>query len=143
MVCDPAENSIGSAGVRMVESVPILDTSTLLELEVPVEEKIFSIYERHTDIIVKGGRDVQFGHKVQLSGGKSNLILTCEIVEGNPKDSELYKGTIEGVKKEYGKTPESSAADGGYASGANIKQGQEAGIITVINHSPIYKYTPF
>jgi IS5 family transposase len=42
------------------------------------------------------------------------------------------KGTIEGVKKEYGKTPESSAADGGYASGANIKQGQEAGIINIV-----------
>jgi IS5 family transposase len=85
----------------------------ILKEKVPVEEKIFSIYERHTDIIVKGAREVQFGHKVQLSGGKSNLILTCEIEEGNPKDSELYKGTIEGVKKEYGKTLESGAADGG------------------------------
>jgi hypothetical protein len=40
----------------------------------------------------------------------------------------LFEGTIDEVKKEYGKTPESSAADGGYASGANIKYGQEAGI---------------
>jgi hypothetical protein len=55
-------------------------------------------------------------------------------VEGNPKDSELYEGTIEEVKKEYGKRPESSVADGGYASSANIKHGQEAGIITVIYH---------
>jgi IS5 family transposase len=97
-----------------------------------VGKNIVSDYERHTDIIVKGQRDVQFGHKVQLSGGKSNLILTCGIVAGNPKDSELYKGTIEGVKKGYGKTPESSAADGGYASGANIKQGQEAGITNIV-----------
>jgi len=36
---------------------------------VPVKEKIFSIYERHTDIIVKGQRDVQFGHKVNLGIG--------------------------------------------------------------------------
>jgi IS5 family transposase len=71
---------------------------------------------------------VQFGHKVQISGGKSNLILTCEIEKGKPKDSELFKEAIEEVKKEYGKTPESSAADGGCASGANIKSGQEAGI---------------
>jgi hypothetical protein len=41
--------------------------------------------------------------------------LTSEIVRGNPKDSELFKETIEEVKKGYGKTPESSAADGGYA----------------------------
>jgi IS5 family transposase len=85
----------------------------ILKEKVPVEEKIFSIYERHTDIIVKGRREVQFGHKVQLSGGKSNLIPTCEIEKGNPKDSELFKETIEEVKKGYGKAPESSAADGG------------------------------
>jgi IS5 family transposase len=53
-------------------------------------------------------------------------------VEGNPKDSELFEGTIEGVKKEYGKTPESSVADGGYASGANMKHGQEVGIINIV-----------
>jgi IS5 family transposase len=81
--------------------------------KVPVEEKIFSIYERHTDIIVKGKREVKFGHKVQISGGKSNLILTREIEERNPKDNGLFEGTIEEVKEEYGKTPESRVADGG------------------------------
>ena len=37
------------------------------------EEKIFSIYEAHTDIIVKGKKDAEFGHKINLSTGKSNL----------------------------------------------------------------------
>jgi IS5 family transposase len=37
------------------------------------DEKISSIYERHTDIIVKGSRDVQFGHKINLSTGRNNL----------------------------------------------------------------------
>jgi IS5 family transposase len=77
----------------------------ILKEKVPVEEKIFSIYERHTDIIVKGKREVQFGHREKISERKSNLILTCEIERGNPKDSELYQGTVEAVKKEYGKTP--------------------------------------
>jgi IS5 family transposase len=45
----------------------------ILKEKVGVQEKIFSIYERHTDIIVKGKREVGFGHKVQVSGGKSNL----------------------------------------------------------------------
>jgi IS5 family transposase len=104
----------------------------ILKEKVSVEEKIFSIYERHTDIIVKGKREVQFGHKVQISGGRSNLILSCEIVRGNPKDSELYKGTIEEVKEEYGKTPESSVADGGYASGANLEYAEKEGIVNIV-----------
>ena len=88
----------------------------ILKEEVPVEEKIFSIYEQHTDIIVKGWRDVQFGHKVNIGSGSSNLILTCEILKGNPNDSTLYQGTIERLKTDYGKVPKSSTADGGFAS---------------------------
>jgi IS5 family transposase len=45
----------------------------ILKEKVPVEEKILSIYERHTDILVKGGREVQFGHKAQLGGGRSGV----------------------------------------------------------------------
>ena len=104
----------------------------ILKEKVPVEEKIFSIYEQHTDIIVKGDRDVEFGHKVNLGSGKSNLILTCEVVEGNPKDSELYKGTLKKVKKYYGKMPESSAADGGFASGENLKYAKRVKITNIV-----------
>lgn len=39
--------------------------------KVPNEKKIYLIYEQHTDIIVKGGRDIKFGHKVDLSSGKA------------------------------------------------------------------------
>jgi IS5 family transposase len=42
----------------------------ILKEKVPVEEKIVSIYEQHTDIILKGKREVRFGHKVQLGGGR-------------------------------------------------------------------------
>src|SRR3972149_11418823 len=62
---------------------------------VPVGEKIFSIYEGHTDLIVKGAREVEFGHKVNLTTGRSNLILDCEVVDGNPSDSTLYEGVLD------------------------------------------------
>ena len=52
--------------------------------KVPASEKIVSSFEDHTDIIVKGQRDTQFGHKVFLTGGASNLILDCLIERGNP-----------------------------------------------------------
>ena len=106
----------------------------ILKENVPVEEKIFSIYEQHTDIIVKGQRDVQFGHKVNLGSGKSNLILTCEIAGGNPKDSELYQGTLEKVKKNYGRMPESSVADGGFASWENLEYSKKVGIANIVSN---------
>ena len=104
----------------------------LLKEQVPVEEKIFSIYEQHTDIIVKGERNVEFGHKINLGSGISNLKLTCEIVKGNPKDSGLYEGTIQKFKKDYGMAPISSVADGGYASIDNIEYSKKAGIVNKI-----------
>ena len=104
----------------------------VLKENVPVEEKIFSIYEQHTDIIVKGKREVEFGHKVNLGSGKSNLILTCEILKGNPNDSEIYENTIEKFIKNYGRAPGSSVADGGFASISNLEYSKKVGIINVV-----------
>jgi IS5 family transposase len=66
---------------------------------VPNNEKVFSIYEPHTDIIVKGSRKVEFGHKVDFTGGKSNLILDCDILQGNLSDSGLYRPALERIEK--------------------------------------------
>lgn len=100
--------------------------------KVPNSEKVFSVYEPHTDIIIKGAREVEFGHKIDLSGGKSNLILDCDILKGNVSDSKLYKPAIERIKKNYGKTPESTSNDGGYASKANSEFAQKTGIKNIV-----------
>jgi IS5 family transposase len=41
---------------------------------VPNDQKLFSIYELHTDLIVKGNRKVKFGHKVNIGSGKAILF---------------------------------------------------------------------
>lgn len=99
---------------------------------VPNDEKLFSIYEQHTDIIVKGGREVQFGHKINLSTGKSNLILSCDVLKGNPSDSTLYQPTMDKVIAQYGITPRDSATDGGYASKANSEYALAKGIKNIV-----------
>ena len=104
----------------------------ILKEKVPIEEKIFSIYEMHTDIIVKGQRDAQFGHKINLGSGKSNLILTCEILTGNPKDSMIYQNTMEKLIRLYHITPKSSTADGGFASIENIQYSKNIGIANIV-----------
>ena len=49
--------------------------------KVPAKEKVVSIFEPHTDIIIKDRRDTYYGHKTCLTAGASNLILDCMIVE--------------------------------------------------------------
>jgi len=104
----------------------------ILGKKVPNDEKIFSIYEQHTDIIVKGQQKCKFGHKVDLGTGASNLILTCSIPRGNPNDKELFCNTIDTVKREYGKAPDSVVTDGGYASKNNQKHATSEGVINVV-----------
>jgi IS5 family transposase len=95
-------------------------------------EKVFSIYEEHTDIIVKGAREVWFGHKVNLATGRSNLILDCEIAEGNPKDSTLFEGVLKRVTDQYGIKPRDVATDGGYASLRNQEIAKGYGIANIV-----------
>jgi IS5 family transposase len=83
---------------------------------VPACEKIVSLFEPHTDIIVKDRRETFYGHKVCLTGGASNLIVDCLITDGNPADNEIY-----------GRYPLKVALDGGFASkdNLNIAKGME------------------
>jgi IS5 family transposase len=100
--------------------------------QVPNEEKLFSIYEQHTDIIVKGNRNAVFGHKVNIATGKSNLVLSCDVVKGNPSDTELYAPTLDKVIQSYDRIPRDSVEDGGYASYNNLMHAKERGIINVV-----------
>ncbi len=99
---------------------------------VPNAEKIFSIYEGHTDIIVKGKREAEFGHKVNLTTGRSNIILDLEIVDGNPGDSQLYEGVLERIEGRYGLTPRDVVTDGGYASLKNQETAKEKGVVNIV-----------
>jgi IS5 family transposase len=87
---------------------------------VPASEKIVSFFEDHTDIIVKGRRDTEYGHKVFLTGRGSNMILGCLILRGNPADSDQYQSLLEQHRQQYGRMPRQVTADGGFASQDNV-----------------------
>jgi IS5 family transposase len=87
---------------------------------VPADQKVFSIFEDHTDIIIKDRRETHYGHKICLTGGASNLILDCIILEGNPADSELVETMLDRQNQIYGRYPLKVALDGGFASKDNL-----------------------
>ena len=101
---------------------------------VPASEKIVSLFEPHTDIIIKGYRDIDYGHKINLATDKSGLITALMIEEGNPCDTERFIPLIETHRSLYGCIPETTIADGGYASQANIDKGKALGIKRVGFH---------
>ena len=101
---------------------------------VPAREKIVSLFEPHADIIVKGGRAVEYGHKLNLTTGRSGLILDLVIESGNPADSERFLPMLERHIAFYGRAPRQAAADGGYASRHNLSQAKARGVKDMAFH---------
>lgn len=101
---------------------------------VPAADKVVSLFEHHTDIIVKGGRQVQYGHKLNLCSGRSGLILDVVIEHGNPSDADRFIPMLDRHIAQYGKAPRQMAADGGYASRDNLAQAKARQVVDVAFH---------
>ena len=101
---------------------------------VPASDKLVSLFEPHADIIVKGARDVQYGHKLNLVTGKSGLILDIVIETGNPADAERFLPMLDRHIARCGGPPRQIAADGGYASRDNLNETKARGVTDVAFH---------
>jgi IS5 family transposase len=103
----------------------------ILDEAVAAEEKLFSLYERHTQMIVKGKDKVLFGRKVSLASGRSNLILDARICEGE-SDGATFEPTLKEVIAAYQRTPRDVATDGAYASAKNQQAAKGLGIVNIV-----------
>ncbi len=101
---------------------------------VPSSEKLVSIFEPHTDVIVKDRRETYFGHKIVLTGGASGLITDLVVEEGNPSDSTLAQNMIARQTEIYGRAPRRVAFDGGFASKDNLSAIKAQGVKDVAFH---------
>jgi transposase, IS5 family len=101
---------------------------------VPAGDKLVSLFEPHADIIVKGSRDVDYGHKLNLTTGRSGLILDLVIEAGNPADRERLLPMLERHIAVWGRAPRQAAADGGYASRNNLAQAKAFGVRDMAFH---------
>ncbi len=102
--------------------------------QVPASEKLVSLFEPHADIIVKGSRDIEYGHKLNLTTGRSGLILDLVIEAGNPADTERFLPMLERHTAFYGEAPRQAAADGGFASRDNLNQAKAHGVRDMAFH---------
>lgn len=95
---------------------------------VPAAEKVISIFEPHSNIIVKGRRETQFGHKVSLTTGVSGIVSDIIVLEGNPADATIAVQMIQHQKELYGRSPRQASFDGGFASKDNLVNIKKLGV---------------
>lgn len=100
---------------------------------VPTEEKLYSIFEPHTDLIKRGKtlKPVEFGHKVFLAESAHGLITDYRVLEGNPVDSDHVQASLDQHQKTFQHVPEDYAADRGFYSDENVQNCKDAGVSQV------------
>jgi IS5 family transposase len=100
---------------------------------VPAEEKIYSVFESHTDMIKRGKalKPVEFGHKVFLAESTHGLITEYRVLEGNPVDSDHVQASLEHHQKTFQHAPDRYAGDRGFYSAENVQNCKDAGVIQV------------
>ena len=101
---------------------------------VTASEKVVSIFEPHTDIIIKDNRETLYGHKLTLTSGASGLVTDAVVEQGNPADSTLAVRMVQRQKDLYGKPPRQVCFDGGFASRANLADIKALGVEDVAFH---------
>ena len=101
---------------------------------VPSTEKLVSIFEPHTDIIIKGARDIEYGHKVCLTTGASALVTDLVVESGNPSDSVLATKMIARHEELFGNVPRQAVLDGGFATRGNLEELKQRGVKDVVFH---------
>jgi IS5 family transposase len=83
---------------------------------VPASDRVFSLFERHTELIKRGRRQkpVEFGHKILLCESAEKFITDYEVYEKQEADCNLTESVIDRHEKLFGGRPEVLAADKGF-----------------------------
>ena len=117
--CELADRVIDQTRRRVVEGEPV-----------PTGEKVYSIFEPHTDLIKRGKarKPVEFGHKVFLAESAQGLITDYQVLEGNPADTMHVQPSLERHQQTFEGPPEIYAGDRGFYSAENLDVCQQAGV---------------
>lgn len=98
--------------------------------QVSNEEKIFSIFETHTDLIKRGKilKPVEFGHKVYIAESAHGLITQYQVLDGNPTDDAHVESSLKRHQETFGEVPKVYSGDRGFFSQDNVEHCRDAGV---------------
>jgi IS5 family transposase len=101
--------------------------------QVPTSEKVYSIFEPHTDLIKRGKvrTPVEFGHKVFLAESAKGLITQYDVLKGNPVDEVHVAPSLRRHRRTFRRAPQLYGADRGFFSERNETVCVHGGVATV------------
>ena len=90
--------------------------SQVLREKVTASERIFSIFEEHTELLKRGkaGKPVEFGHLVTLGQTKEKFISFYDVQEKSLHDTAMKDIALKSHKNQFGSYPKKFTADKNY-----------------------------
>jgi IS5 family transposase len=100
----------------------------LLGEVVPAKEKLYSIFEPHTELLKRGkaGKPIEFGHMIFLQQVEGGLVTDYEVFLRRPREPELLAKAVARHEKVFGEPPRELSADKGFWGGEEYRPIAEA-----------------
>ena len=85
------------------------------------DQKIFSLFETHTELINRGKRPcpIEFGHRVLVVEDKAGFIVHIEVMKTGLQDVDVLASTIEAVQQRLNQKVKQASFDRGFGSPHN------------------------
>ncbi len=125
------------------------------EKSVPNDEKLFSVFEPHTELLkrAKAGKPIEFGHMIQIQQVKEKFITDYGVYEKKPVEPELLTTALDSHQSLFGVVPSCLTADKGYFEQGTVdaleqrvetvsiaKKGKRTPAQTAREHDPVFRH---
>ncbi len=92
------------------------DQRILQGVKLAADEKLYSLFEEHTELIKRGkaGKAIEFGHKVLLAQTDEKFIHHYVVMPSRREDKDLLAPALDAHKSLFGQYPKVLAADKGF-----------------------------
>jgi hypothetical protein len=106
---------------HLIKHIDLVERRMLKGETIPHEEKVFSLFEEHTEMIKKGklSPPIEFGHRLMVSTDQYGLIVDYKVMYGGHESSEILP-LIDRLETQFGKgLIHSLSTDKGFSSALN------------------------
>jgi len=122
---------------------------------VPNDEKLFSVFEPHTELLKRGkaGKPIEFGHMIQIQQVKEKFITDYAVYDRKPVEPELLTTALDSHRSLFGVEASCLAADKGYFEQDTIdklekridtvsigKKGKRTPVQLEREHDPVFRH---
>jgi len=134
---EPAVQSVGAEIQGFLRSIGVvISTAERVWLRgetVPARERVFSLFEPHTELIKRGKsrKPVEFGHVVLLAQTREKFVSDYEVMAHRIPDPHLSATCVKNHERIFGEAPKVLAGDKGFNPNAPERAALEEKVETL------------